>query len=256
MFYKYAMEYGDCEGTIRCAYAMFYNEHGQRVFSLQRKNFDLQNMTAHNLDLHVQNDPNYLYQWTQDQWGNAVYTGVNGKGDYYKGESKQGIFYWDAGGWQPTGFMQINFPVVVARKWSGEPLVPVTLVEEAANYIKETINKAQKSWRFAIWNVYDKNTLQLLYTSYKKKYIDQIKEYQDESKYIIQKEKGIHPLIAELKKGIDKNTVFYIKPAAFVWHPINLKNKPIVETTEIKQKKVDLDRARMAVILAGGLTLI
>lgn len=243
MWYKYAMEYGDCEGTIRCAYAMFYNEHGQRVFSLQRKNFDLQNMTAHHLDQHVQNDPNYLYQWTQDSNGNAVYTGAG----------KQGIFYWDAGGWQPTGYMQINFPVVVAKKWSGEPLVPVTLSYESATYIKETINKAQKSWKFTIWNVYDKNTLDLLYTFYKKKYTE---PYQDESKYIIQKEKGIHPLLAELKKGIDENTVFYIKPAAFVWHPINLDNKPIVETTEIKQKKVDLDRARMAVVLAGGLTLI
>ena len=243
MFYKYAMEYGDCEGTIRCAYAMFYNEHGERVFALQRKNFDLQNMTAHHLDQHVQNDPNYLYQWAQDSNGNAVYTGAG----------KQGIFYWDAGGWQPTGYMQINFPVVVAKEWSGEKLVPVTLVEEAVNYIKETINKAQKSWHYTIWKVYDKNTQELLYTGYKKKYIE---PYKDNPNYIIQREKGIHPLLAELKKGIDKDTVFYIKPAAFVWHPINLKNKPIVETTEIKQKKVDLDRARMAVILAGGLTLI
>lgn len=246
MWYKYAMEYGDSEGTIRCAYAMLYNEHGQRLFALQRKNFD--NSTAAIVDRQTQQDPNATYQWAQDQWGNAVYTGAG----------KQGIFYWDAGGsaktgFVPTGYMQIDFPVVVAKKWSGEKLVPVTLSWESATYIQETLKRTQKNTKWIVWHVYDAKTGDLLRTFYKKK--DTLL-YQDKSKYQIVKEKRMHPWLEELKGKINTETVFYIKPAAFNWHPINLKNKPVVVTQDLRQKKVDLDRARMAVILAGGLTLI
>ena len=205
MWYKAALGFGNSEGTIQCTYAIIYDADGNKLFALQRKGFEKRSggmSTQQNAWLQEENG-NGNYDQDISNWGGLVYTG----------SSQEGLFYWDSGSamtdFATTGYLTIDFPLVLAKEWSGERLVPVTLLPEAVAFIKRTLTSIQG------------RTMK-------------------------------NPKWIELANRLNTTETFYVKPAAFNWHPIDIR----VNTGRLKKAEENLNKAKALLAAAGVATIL
>lgn len=204
MWYKAALSFGKAEGTVQCTYAIIYDKEGNKLFALQRKNFENRSggMNAQQNAWFQEEFENGNYGWDAANNGAMVYTGA----------SQEGLFYWDSGSAQTeftdTGYLTIDFPLVLAKEWSGERLVPVTLLPEAVGYIKRTLQSVQTRRHREKW--------------------------------------------IALAERLNEYETFYVKPAAFNWHPIDVS----IKTEQLKKAENDLNAAKAILAAAGVATII
>lgn len=269
MWYKKAMAFGDSEGTIQCTYATIYDAQGRKVFSLQRRNFgrkESYNSAYFLTDAWL----NGHYQNNMGRYGSLVYTGAG----------KEGIFYWDQGGEfsrdSMTGYVNIDFPLVYAEKWSGERLVPVKLLPVAVDFIKRSIDGIQKDKLIKAYDIFENvngkrgNKIKTVYTlaevfkylthgtwdwyeeNINKKYWDNGQDAIDGKVIISPPYETRNPIYYNLYNRLNSTETFYIKPAAFNWHPVNVR----IKEEKLNKLKADLDKAKALLIATGAATLI
>lgn len=269
MWYRQAMAFGDSEGTIQCTFATIYDAQGRSVFSLQRENFKLK-------------EQYYNAYFQSDKWLNGHYK--NNLGHYgslvYTGSGAEGIFYWDQGGEftrdSLTGYISIDFPLVYAEKWSGAKVVPVKLLQPAVDFIKRSISGIQKDKLIKAYDIFVNasgkrgrlirtvytpseicNFLGLYFWSdeYQKKVAEVLNSGKDViyDKYIVAApEKRPNPIWENLHNRLNTTETFYVRPAAFNWHPVNVR----VKEDYLDKLKSDLDKAKALLIATGAATLI
>ena len=256
MHYKHALAIGDAEGVVQCTFAVIYKDNkGQTpLFSLQRKRFE--DTSPFIKDLYWNNRGN-------ESWGKAGTWDDNVA--TYTGYGKEALIGWDKGtviqNQGLTGYTVVDFPLVKATKWNEGRYVPVTLVEEAVIYIKKTLMYAK---RYNWYDYIDPTTGKTVKTGL-------VPKKEDERERVIKKAKrdgytykeyiDYSPQWRYLKKSVlNPDTVYYIKPAAFNWYPVNIKNtvdaNGILITQEAQDALADLERAKKLLILAGGAALI
>lgn len=258
MWYRGAMSFGDSEGTIQCTYAIIYDKDGNRIFALQRKKWEERLETK-------------SLAWLQESFDNGHYQYPNGFGSMvYTGAGQEGIFYWDDGniytGNTTTGYLTIDFPLVVAKEYSTERLVPVRLLPEAVAFIKKALaNGQKKTWVYNVYNNNNGEKGELVETYYYAEALKHATGINHEQwlrdnkdgrivtdKYIIESAQVPDPRFEKVRNRINESETFYVKPAAFNWHPINVN----VKSERLKKAKADLDRAQALLVAAGVATAI
>lgn len=260
MRYKQALAIGKSEGTIQCTYAIIYDKQGNKVFALQRKGFEK------NWISNAQKREDNFNKSTPD----IIVT--------YTGNGAEGIIGWDTGngslsGDTATGYITFDMPLVSASEWSGETLVPVRLLFPAIEYMKRTISSAQEIpiamyYKFA--SPEEKEAASEMLDngdmSFDGKAIDKTENKRigqgwikdDDSVILIAYRKGFSPIWENLMDALNEDTIYYVKPAAFNWQPVDLSNctdadgVPYNERVRVAKEK--LDRAK-ALLIASGTTI-
>ena len=260
MRYKQALSIGKSEGTIQCTYAIIYDAQGNKVFALQRKGFEK------NWISNAQKREDNYNRSTPD----IIVT--------YTGDGAEGIIGWDTGngaiiGDTATGYITFDMPLVAASEWSGETLVPVRLLFPAIEYMKRTLASAQEIalpiyYKFAspddkaaaeeMLNNGDMSFEGMAVEKTELKRIGQKWRKEDDSVILIAYRKGYNPIWENLIDNLNEDTIYYVKPAAFSWNPVDLSNctdkngTPYNERVRVAKEK--LDRAK-ALLIASGTTL-
>lgn len=265
MKYKQALSIGKSEGTIQCTYAMIYDANGNGVFALQRKHFEefgeIENLAKGNggADTYKQSTENLIVTYT--------------------GDGAEGIISWDTGkGYREnrdtaTGYITFDMPLVVASEWSGETLVPVRLLFPAIAYIKKTLASAKE----IVINIYykfaskeDRDAAEQMLNagdmSFESMAIDKTehkrtgqKWYQSEKDTVlVAYRRGYASIWENLINNLSEDTIYYVKPAAFNWQPVDLSNctdgKGVPCNEKVRIAKEKLDKAR-ALLIASGTTI-
>lgn len=241
MRYKAALAIGHAEGTIQCTYAMIYDKNGNKLFALQRRNFrpDWEEIVR-------LNSGNSSY----DKSGSlniVTYTGYGG----------EGIIGWDTGSAQTemteTAYITFDMPLVRAKKWSNDQLVPVTLLYDAIAYIKQTLASAKDYKMYQLCKP-DGSVEKLVLDKEEADKWSADHDYENAVRIVYQK----LPRWTKISEALNDTDTFYVKPAAFDWQPVNILNTidsdgiPIAE--KVRVSKEALDRARK-ILIASTATL-
>ena len=131
MWYRDALNIGRAQGIIQCTFACIYNEKGEQLFALYRKNTG---------EL-AEKFGGYNKQSTYDKI--IVDTGTF---------SQEGIVAWEIdrrlgdGTYADTGYITFDLPLVIADEHSDDRLVPVHLDYNAIAYIKRTLASVKKKY--------------------------------------------------------------------------------------------------------------
>ena len=297
MFYKNALKMGTSEGTVQCTYATIYadNRGTRPLFSFQRKDwaaapgfgFGGRGMID---DLDTKNYGNMSYGFAS---GNA-YLVDEGIVATYTGYGREGVIGWDDGKalrGESTVYTTFDFPLVVANEWSADRYVPVRLVQEAAAFLRHTLDHAKAGTYTMVYKdesrtevvplmktpseyvgneglympadhraIKNKKTVEWVYTQFGvKKIVDptftqkQLDEFKDKG-YVVAEWNDISPKYRELRdKILNSQSVYYVKPAAFRWHPIDIKG---YQAPDLEPLRKEYEQARNMLILAGGAALL
>ena len=262
MWYRDALNIGASEGVIQCTYACIYDEDGKALFALYRGRFD---------EL-AKKFGGYAKQSTDTKI--IVDTGTF---------SQEGIVAWEMdvrqkdGSYADTGYIQFDLPLVIAEKHSSERLVPVRLDYNAIAYIKRTLKSAKpvkmaEVYKETEWIVYESGG------SKKPNYAEKITMSDLSQRYMkldlgggyyIFRNNGIdyhveiiddyNPRWLKLSQRLNDTDIFYVKPAAFDWQPINMENlnqSDLEWKKRIEISKEKLNRAKALLIAAGATAII
>lgn len=249
MKYREALAIGKADGTIQCTFAIIYDKDGKKLFALQRKNFSSPHKSLA--------DGKDSAQVTASYNTIVVDTGTNLK--------SEGIIAWLADkrtpdGYVNTGYVNIDFPLVMADKRSDERLVPVRLDYNAIAYIKRTLSSAKKRWMYWLFNKAEWDAYMQEYESgntnapapepvdkvisknggFRSKYIfdnedrktvldsngkpisdEHIAKDLDGNVYHYERVLDYDPRWLKLSQSLNDTDTYYVKPAAFRWNPID-----------------------------------
>ena len=306
MFYKNALKMGTSEGTVQCTYATIYadNRGTRPLFSFQRKDwaaapgfgFGGRGMID---DLDTKNYGNMSYGFASG----GAYLVDEGIVATYTGYGREGVIGWDDGKalrGESTVYTTFDFPLVVANEWSADRYVPVRLVQEAAAYLRHTLDHAKagtytmvykdesrtevvplmktpqgESWKYKDlggWTLADDLAIKYgrakdyAYQPYSVQALSkkmgqqspiftqkQLDEFKDKE-YVVVEWNDISPKYRELRdKILNSQSVYYVKPAAFRWHPIDIKG---YQAPDLEPLRKEYEQARNMLILAGGAALL
>lgn len=255
MWYKNALNIGDAEGTVQCSYAVLYEDpKGEKpLFCFRRKHFELSDFVA---DLHRNNAGNYSFD---PKWADSEDEVAN-----YTGWGREILLGWDDNRAlrEPSVYATIDFPLVIAKEYSSEKLVPVRILGVALAYLKQSLMYAKlRNYSVAVNSAGEVVEMHLLghKAGDDKWYARCASDPKLKGCKIIDKT-DISPRYLKIREMLSEDRPFYVKPAAFFWHPVNDKNtrdeNGNVTNEQIKALKADLDRARMLLILAGGAAVV
>lgn len=214
----------------------------------------------------------------------ATYTG-------YGAEGVIGWDGGKAGRGEATAYTTFDFPLVVADEWSGDRFVPVKLVQEASAYLRHTLDHAKAGTYIVIYKDESKREiLPLMRTpagmikekglympadqrtiekgmAIEQAYIqfsaknaispafsqEQLDEF-DKKGYVVMQWHDISPKYRALRdKILNSQSVYYVKPAAFNWHPIDIRG---YNGQDLEPLRKEYEQARKLLIIAGGAALL
>lgn len=255
MWYRNALAIGRSQGTIQCTYAIIYDENGNRLFALQRKNFD----------------EKYKAYQGRYEYSTVFRTIVD------TGFGAEGIVAWEfdqptPDGFTDTGYINFDLPLVFAEKHSSERLVPVKLDYNAVAYIKKTLASAAPVDMVSLitveeWSkfmsdptykpsVYKKITVPEFNTG---KANGDLVEYKGVT-YHFEFGKDYNPRWKRLTDMLNDTDTFYVKPAAFDWQPVDVSHMNNGSNPEWvlrkKAAKENYDKAKRLLILAAGSNIL
>ena len=246
MWYRQALAIGRAEGTIQCTYAIIYDKSGEKLFALQRKNFE-DKLRADGLSKERSEG---------DQRNIVVDT-------YYGAE---GIIAWQldaktGGDFVDTGYIAFDMPLVIADEHSDDRLVPVRLDYNAIAYIKKTLASAKEINAYVFYKVgadgkrVEDEKLFRLTSEQRTKFKDQAAQKDADGLPLAETIKDYHPRWLKLSQSLNDTDTFYVKPAAFDWQPVDTRHMNngsnpdwVLRRDEAKSR---LDKARKLLIAAG-----
>lgn len=237
MWYRQALAIGKAQGTIQCTYAIIYDKSGNKLFALQRKNFE---------------DKLYNEALDSKRRGSDVNSIVV---DTHYGS--EGIIAWQldartGGEFVDTGYIAFDLPLVIADVHSEDRLIPVRLDYNAIAYIKRTLSSAKQLNKYTITDK-DGNVIEERWS------LNQTTKRGYEKKgYTITVTKDYHPRWLKLSQSLNDTDTFYVKPAAFDWQPIDVSHMNDGSNPEwvLRRKKAEdnLRKAKILLALAGVAT--
>lgn len=259
MDYREALHIGSkAEGVIKCTFARLYDRPVSKqaqnlayLFSLQRK--DAAEVVTYGPDANGDGIPDYITK-----------TGRKEQRDVIEFDSRfqdvDGTIYYD-------------FPVVVADGLSDGVVVPAHLTPEAVEILRYAMSK-MKTRKWTVYRVWDTFTpgakeeaMQSTYT-WSKAWENFWKERDtDNYHHEVRSEIVANPRFERIIKIIESGEPIYIKPAAFEWYPLDVKNTTIIEKGENGEEyELNLDDAiaaaedrlnkAKAILIAAGFTNI
>ena len=238
MWYRDALSIGKSIGTIQCTYAeLFADPNGQqKVFSLQRKK--LWNMTQHE-----RYELDHKYYQVDMSW------------------NTEGIVAWDLlgnnkSGVVPEGYIVFDLPLVIADVHSDDRLVPVRLDYNAVDYIKRTLRATKMRPYYVVYD--NPEDPQIIRQTFFKPetYTDKkgrLRTRKDD--YYVAIYEKISDRFEKLAKMLNENDIFYVKPAAFRWMPIDVSHMNNGTNPEFVKRKNEaykkMKDAEKVLLLAG-----
>lgn len=234
MWYRQSLAIGRSEGIIQCTYAIIYDANGNKLFALQRKNFDVS-----------ENIKNF---------GSS-----NGNIAVNTGGGREGIIAWFVDkrvgdDYADTAYITFDMPLVIAKEYSQDKLVPVTLDYNAIDYIKSTLASARKVKMPIVYMTLEDGSNEIIYKGNVKYMPADVREGVKSGKYKQTVIDDYDPRWLALSKKLNDVDTFYVKPAAFDWQPTDLSNINASYQDRVAAAKKKLDQAK-ALLLASGLTL-
>lgn len=212
--------------------------------------------------------PGELYQ---NNYGNYSWEdrGNHDEITVYTHYGEEGVVAWDEGSGvrdMSTAYLTIDFPLVRAESWSEAKYVPVTLLYDAVEYLQKTLMAAKKRTYYLLYDV----------TVTPNRLIKDFGIVHPEVTYgeLWKKQWKVQDGIVELKK-VDsisarwktlneklskKGAIFYVKPAAFRWFPVDVSHAVDAQGTKltdtVNARKEELERAKKLLLLAGGAAIL
>lgn len=257
MWYREALAIGRAQGTIQCTYAIIYDQDGKKLFALQRLNPASQkaaDIMTRNGGKESDPDSRSVETWNLDLVDTSF--------------GQEGIIAWQQDvrtenlDRVDTGYIVFDLPLVIAEEHSNDRLVPVRLDANAVLYIQNTL------WATKTYTGYE------LYTKDLSRVIDSGKSNpnywgktytKDGVMYVDTKRNGTcivqalldyrKPHWAELIRRLNADEVFYVKPAAFDWQPIDVSHMNNGSNPEWVRRKDEayakLQKSKKMLMLAG-----
>ena len=233
MWYRDALSIGKSIGTIQCTYAeLFADPNGQqKVFSLQRKKF----MTQYEIS-----ELEHKYYQVDMSW------------------NPEGIPAWDLNGKGgiPEGYIVFDLPLVIADVHSDDRLVPVRLDYNAVDYIKRTLRATKMRPYYVVYD--NPEDPQIIRQTFSKPetYTDKkgrLRTRKDD--YYVAIYEKVFDRFEKLAKMLNENDIFYVKPAAFRWMPIDVSHMNNGTNPEFVKRKNEaykkMKDAEKVLLLAG-----
>ena len=233
MWYRDALSIGKSIGTIQCTFAeLIADPNGQqKVFSLQRKRFMTQ---------HERYELDHKYYQVDMSW------------------NSEGIPAWDLDRkWGvPEGYIVFDLPLVIADVHSDDRLVPVRLDYNAVDYIKRTLRATKMRPYYVVYD--NPEDPQIIRQTFAKPetYTDKkgrLRTRKDD--YYVAIYEKISDRFEKLAKMLNENDIFYVKPAAFRWMPIDVSHMNNGTNPEFVKRKNEaykkMKDAEKVLLLAG-----
>ena len=204
MKYREALNIGyEADGTIKCTFATLYDENGKNLFSIQRK----------------------------DAVRGMVYTGdaSNAEAVLSSGLAMCNTIDLQSGVWvesnrysESDGFsISVDIPLVtITGEPSTERLVPCKLIPGAIELLQ---NKLKNTKKVTMWKIIYRETGVLYRITYSYQEAEKWKAREDKFKVI--PEYVLNPNYQKLIELLSNQGTFYIKPAAFDWQVLELKEE-------------------------------
>ena len=213
MTYREALNIGMvADGTIKCTYAILYDETGKKLFSLQRRD--------------AIRGLNYT----------GGYSDASSLADIETVDLKSGVWV-DSNGFAEDGFsISVDIPLVsITGEPSNKKFVPCMLIDGAKDVLANKLANTPRVNKFEVYKVFDnKGTRKVVLTTYHMTNDEKTKWEQDRTP-ITKKDDALayhheivvtnvlNPRYQKLIELIKTNGTFYIKPAAFNWQVVVLK---------------------------------
>ena len=255
MDYREALHIGSkAEGVIKCTFARLYDRPVSKEEQNLKYLFSLQRRNAGKLVYYPNGDMSVAPQLVAD--GN-----------------RDGVWFEHA---DEDGYIAIDLPIVTVSEIADGVVVPAQFTPEAVEILRDAMSKV-KARKFTVYRVWDVDTpgkkkdereaMQSTYTwsqawenSWKAKDTD---NYHHE----VASETVVNPRFERLIEIVESGEPIYIKPAAFEWYPLDVKNTTIIEKGEDGEEyELNLDGAiaaaeerlnkAKAILIAAGFTNI
>lgn len=262
--YREALAIGTkADGATKCTFATIYADPDgkQPLFSLQRDktnyNWLYKNKNRLGFDLDPETGEWIAYDATASAWW-------LGYGIYFDNDHDE---TWD--GTLKGNLYEIDIPIVRVDEIADTKCVPATLLPEAIDLIKKSIQHLNRKTYYIVYAVAKPGTPGYPNTIIAHEGFSP-KKFEDNNNvhYEHTTELRVSPKYQKLLEVLDNSEKIYIKPDAFVWEPLDARNATITIADEngqeisvllddyITDKKAAFEKARKMLILAGGAALL
>lgn len=255
MDYREALHIGSkAEGVIKCTFARLYDRPVSKDEHVPKHLFSLQRRNAGKLVYYPNGDMSSAPQLVTD-------------------ENRNGVWFEHA---DEDGYIAIDLPIVTVSEIADGVVVPAQFTPEAVEILRDAMSKV-KARKWIIYRVWDVDTPgkakgereEMAHTfSWSESWEHAwFKKDTDNYHHEVWTETVTIPRFERIIKIIESGEPIYIKPAAFEWYPLDVKNTTVIEKGEDGEEyELNLDDAiaaaedrlnkAKAILIAAGFTNI